>query len=295
MLRIADPKKSFAYYRDLFGMTLIDSFNFPQYKFSLYFMTTLPEGEKYELTPGTQEAHDYLWTYDGVTLELTHNWGTEEDGFKGYHAGNEEKDGFGHIAFSCKDVYEACEKLAAAGVSFKRKPDEGRMKGLAFAYDPDGYWVEIVKGEARNGNYYNLAQTMIRVKDPKKSLEFYKRLGMKVIKEHHFDNFSLFFLKSKAEEPILELTHNHGTENDDSFVHYNGNEEGRQGFGHIGFLVDDVYAACDAIRTMGYGFRKEPDGGSMKGLAFAYDPDGYSVEIIKRGGVEFGDQKVVKE
>lgn len=29
----------------------------------------------------------------------------------------------------------------------------------------------------------------------------------------------------------------------------------------------------------------------MKGLAFAYDPDGYSIEIIKRGGIEFGDKK----
>jgi lactoylglutathione lyase len=27
----------------------------------------------------------------------------------------------------------------------------------------------------------------------------------------------------------------------------------------------------------------------MKGLAFAYDPDGYSIEIIKRGGIDFGD------
>jgi len=27
------------------------------------------------------------------------------------------------------------------------------------------------------------------------------------------------------------------------------------------------------------------------GLAFAYDPDGYSVEIIKRGGIDFGDAK----
>ena len=51
------------------------------------------------------------------------------------------------------------------------------------------------------------------------------------------------------------------------FKHYNGNEEGRQGFGHIGFLVDDVYQACDAIRPMGYGFKKEPDGGSMKGTS----------------------------
>jgi lactoylglutathione lyase len=33
----------------------------------------------------------------------------------------------------------------------------------------------------------------------------------------------------------------------------------------------------------------------MKGLAFAYDPDGYSVEIIKRGGLEFGDAKKESE
>ena len=37
--------------------------------------------------------------------------------------------------------------------------------------------------------------------------------------------------------------------------------------------------------------KKEPDGGTMKGLAFAYDPDGYWVEITKRGGLELGDIK----
>ena len=36
---------------------------------------------------------------------------------------------------------------------------------------------------------------------------------------------------------------------------------------------------------------QEPDGGTMKGLAFAYDPDGYWVEIVPRGGLEFGDVK----
>ena len=83
-------------------MTLIDKFEFPQYEFSLYFVTTLPEGETYKLAPGSQEAHDYLWTYEGVTLELTHNHGTESGGgekrFGGYHPGNQERDGFGHIA-----------------------------------------------------------------------------------------------------------------------------------------------------------------------------------------------------
>lgn len=33
---------------------------------------------------------------------------------------------------------------------------------------------------------------------------------------------------------------------------------------------------------------------TVTGLAFAYDPDGYSVEIIKRGGIDFGDAKKTK-
>lgn len=265
---------------------------------------------------------DYMWSIEGTALELTYNYGTENDtDFKGYHPGNQPNDGFGHIAFSTNDVYDACTKLQSAGVSFHKKPDEGRMKGLAFAYDPDQYWIEIVKRSETNDipNKFNFSQTMIRVKDPKKSIAFYEALGMKVVYAMKFNDFSLYYLASNVSDdegifdldsddtldvdeartklgerfgPVLELTHNHGTENDPDFKHYNGNEEGRQGFGHVGFIVDDVYEACDVIRTMGYGFKKEPDGGSMKGLAFAYDPNGYAVEIIKRGGIDFGDVKV---
>jgi lactoylglutathione lyase len=303
MLRIKDPVASLKFYRDTLGMTLIDTFDFPQYKFSLYFLTTLPAGEEYTLTPGTQEAHDYVWSMEGVALELTHNHGTEADAnFPGYHPGNGDRDGFGHIAVSVDDVYAVSDELEQAGWSFKKKPDEGRMKGLAFVYDPDGYWVEIVmRGQRSFGIKMNFSQTMLRIKDPEKSLAFYKSLGMHLLAERHFDSFSLYFMGSgnvdtKVDvkdqfQPVLELTHNHGTEADDSLSHFNGNEEGRQGYGHIGFLVDDVYAACDSIRSFGYGFRKEPDGGSMKGLAFCYDPDGYSIEIIKRGGIDFGDEK----
>jgi lactoylglutathione lyase len=212
---------------------------------------------------------------------------------------------------SVDDVYATSEKLEKAGCLFKKKPDDGRMKGLAFVYDPDGYWVEIVKrgDDAKIVNEMNFSQTMLRVKDPKKSLEFYQALGMKLLEERHFDDFSLFFLASSCHPdgsnrkslfaPVLELTHNHGTEKDNDFHYFHGNEEGKQGFGHIGFLVDDVYLACDIIREFGYGFRKEPDGGSMKGLAFCYDPDGYSIEIIKRHlgpdspCTDFGDAKAV--
>lgn len=131
MLRIRDPVKSIAFYENL-GFTLIDSFDFPQYKFSLYFMTTIPEGETYDLKPGTQAAHDYLWNMEGVALELTHNHGTEADPEAKYHPGNQEKDGFGHVAVNVDDVYASSAKLEGEGCSFKKKPDEGRMKGKKY-------------------------------------------------------------------------------------------------------------------------------------------------------------------
>ena len=148
-------------------------------------------------------------------------------------------------------------------------------------YNTDGYWVEILKRATpeKISNEFNFSQTMMRIKDPSKTIPFYEALGMSVVRSKNYGDFSNYFLASscnicnetdynqlsdeEAKEkmsmmfgPVLELTHNHGTENDAEFKHYNGNEEGRNGFGHIGFLVDDVYEACDDIRKMGYGFKK---------------------------------------
>ena len=47
-----------------------------------------------------------------------------------------------------ENVYETCDMLEERGCVFKKKPDDGRMKGLAFVCDPDGYWVEVIR---RNG------------------------------------------------------------------------------------------------------------------------------------------------
>jgi lactoylglutathione lyase len=73
-------------------------------------------------------------------LELTHNHGTENDpNFQGYANGNSEPGrGFGHIAISVDNVDEACERLDKLGVPFKKKPNDGKMKGIAFILDPDG-------------------------------------------------------------------------------------------------------------------------------------------------------------
>merc|ERR1712127_91338 len=144
------------------------------------------------------------------------------------------------------DVYAACEKMEKAGVSFKKKPDEGGMKGIAFAYDPDGYWVEILKRTepGKIANEFNFSQTMLRIKDPNKTIPFYEALGMTVVRKKNYGDFSNFFLASNPEGivfdestsdadakaqmaamfgPVLELTHNHGTEDDDDFKHFNGN------------------------------------------------------------------------
>lgn len=297
MLRIKDPEKSLDFYKNKMGMRLLDKLDFEAMGFSLYFLASVPEGEKTP-EPGSVEAHQYLWTYPGTTLELTHNYGTEAEEGPIYHPGNQpregdRRDGFGHVAFSVNDVYETSAALEKTGVKFQKKPDEGRMKGLAFALDPDGYWVELLRGGAPGR--HTLAQTMLRVKDPKKSLDFYtKHMGMTLLAHQDYDDFSLYYLGTVPEganefpegRPVLELTHSHGTEDEAEFSYLSGNEADRKGFGHVGFLVDDVYETCKELEAAGYEMQKAPDGGSMKGLAFARDPDGYWVEIIKRGGYD---------
>ncbi|CAM9272576.1 unnamed protein product, partial [Choristocarpus tenellus] len=134
-------------------------------------------------------------------------------------------------------------------------------------------------------NGYIMQQTMLRVKDPAKSLDFYTRiLGMRLMQELHFAEweFSIYFCGYCNEEDIpsdpkertrwcfqqpaaVELTHNWGTENDDTVKYHSGNEEPK-GFGHIGVTVPDVYAACERFEREGVRFRKTPDGGNMKGL-----------------------------
>ena len=44
--------------------------------------------------------------------------------------------------------------------------------------------------------------------------------------------------------------------------------------------VPDVNAACDRFESMSVEFVKRRNNGSMKGIAFIKDPDGYWVEIF---------------
>ncbi|ESO91947.1 hypothetical protein LOTGIDRAFT_191038 [Lottia gigantea] len=139
MLRIKDPKKSLEFYTNVLGMRLLKKLDFEAMKFSLYFM-----GYDDAANIPKDEGERTLYCFSQkATLELTHNWGTESTDMQ-YHNGNSDPRGFGHIGIVVPDVYKACERFESMGVQFKKKPDEGVMKGLAFIMDPDGYWIEIL-------------------------------------------------------------------------------------------------------------------------------------------------------
>jgi hypothetical protein len=49
--------------------------------------------------PGTEAAHEWLWGFEGTTLELTENYETRNDPNFKYNNGNVEPHrGFGHVA-----------------------------------------------------------------------------------------------------------------------------------------------------------------------------------------------------
>ncbi|KAF7790729.1 hypothetical protein EIP86_001685 [Pleurotus ostreatoroseus] len=163
---------------------------------------------------------------------------------------------------------------------------------------------------------FKFNHTMLRVKDPKVSLKFYtevrassclinstddsyisKVMGMELIQADDHGDFTLYFLafdhsngtQSEAEkkqnrlnrEGILELTHNHGTENDPSFAGYaSGNTDPGRGFGHIAVSVPDIQAACARLESLGVPFKKKLTDGKMRNIAFALDPDGYWIELV---------------
>lgn len=142
MMRIKDPKASLEFYTNVLGMKLVRKLDFAEWKFSLFFLAYVPGGET---VPSENEANAKYTFGRQAVLELTHNWGTEEQEKTPYHNGNTEPRGFGHICISVPNIQEACARFERMGVRFQKKLGEGGMKNIAFIKDPDDYWVEIVQ------------------------------------------------------------------------------------------------------------------------------------------------------
>lgn len=116
MVRVSNLEESLDFYIKHLGLVETRRVDVPEGEFSLIFLAT---------EPGAAE------------IELTHNWGSEEE----YTVGRN----FGHLAFEVDDIYALCEKLMAAGITINRPPRCGHM---AFVKSPDNVSVELLqKGE----------------------------------------------------------------------------------------------------------------------------------------------------
>ncbi len=116
MIRTKNPEASVKFYCDGLGLKLIRKKDYPDAKFSLYFIGECEEGPM---------------------VELTHNWDDRD-----YSSGDQ----FGHLAYEVKDIYETCDHLQKMGVAILRPPRDGRM---AFIKDPNDISIELLqRGDA---------------------------------------------------------------------------------------------------------------------------------------------------
>jgi lactoylglutathione lyase len=123
--------------------------------------------------------------------------------------------------------------------------------------------------------------TMVRVENLEESLDFYcNKLGL--IETNRYESqkgkFTLIFLaapddveQAKSNKaPLLELTYNWEPEK------YTG---GRN-FGHLAYLVDNIYETCQQLMDKGVIINRPPRDGHM---AFIRSPDGISIEFLQKG------------
>lgn len=116
--------------------------------------------------------------------------------------------------------------------------------------------------------------TMVRVSDIDASLKFYcDQLGLVELRrsENEKGRFTLVFLAAPGDDAAqVELTHNWDPEE------YG---EGRN-FGHLAYLVDDIYATCQRLMDAGVTINRPPRDGHM---AFVRSPDNISIELLQKG------------
>ena len=129
-----------------------------------------------------------------------------------------------------------------------------------------------------------ILHTMLRVGNLEQSIHFYTQvLGMKLIRSQDYPDgeFTLAFVGygNEYDNSVLELTYNYGK----------SSYEMGTAFGHMAIEVDDAYKACELVKQSGGKVVREA--GPMKHgtivIAFVEDPDGYKIEFIQKGSIEY--------
>jgi lactoylglutathione lyase len=121
--------------------------------------------------------------------------------------------------------------------------------------------------------------TCYRIGDIDRSVNFYQRLGFEERRRMPIGDEAInVFMGLPGEDPVLELTYNHGVDSYDLGTGYN----------HIALGVEDLDGTLEGLAGDGIEPEKPPyrPGGRTEGprIAFVRDPDGYRVELIERSG-----------
>ncbi len=122
--------------------------------------------------------------------------------------------------------------------------------------------------------------SMIRVLDEARSVAFYKTaFGLDVADRFDFDGFTLVYLRNAESSFEVELT-----VNKDRTTPY----EMGDGYGHLAVVVEDVDSEHARLTAAGMQATALRDfahqGRTLARFFFLTDPDGYKIEVIRKGG-----------
>ena len=121
---------------------------------------------------------------------------------------------------------------------------------------------------------------MVRVRDLDASLRFYRdALGLVETRRRDYPQgrFTLVYFGAPVNpEAEIELTYNWPPEDGSPPEDYGS----ARNFGHLAFEVDDIYALCAHLQSMGITINRPPRDGRM---AFVRTPDLISIELLQKG------------
>jgi lactoylglutathione lyase len=116
---------------------------------------------------------------------------------------------------------------------------------------------------------------MLRVHDLDKTSRFLTE-GLGLVQTRRMDSeagkFTLVYFAAPANPDVeIELTLNWDSDEDYGSA---------RNFGHLAFEVDDIYALCAHLQSMGITINRPPRDGRM---AFVRTPDLISIELLQKG------------
>ncbi|KAH8838887.1 hypothetical protein MCOR27_001409 [Pyricularia oryzae] len=131
---------------------------------------------------------------------------------------------------------------------------------------------------------YKFNHTMLKVKDPKASIAFYKHLGMDLLSEYKVPDhkLELYFVAGDSaisashgthqsdREGVLELSYSYGIENT------SGGDQEPRGLRPVCLSVDNVQTTCKALCDAGYRINCN----SEEETAHVLDPDGFWIKLV---------------